>query len=149
MASSGTSGRLPLPWMALRWGSASDQPGDGLYKVKRDDFFASGWCQLARPKKHSWRAMSRNDRSCPVAPRSSSRPLSFGFFCLYRSLYLRYVCSFDVLDWPWVVLGTSMLELEVGISGFEGCVSFPGLSAPQTLLAPKTENPPRPNLRLF
>ena len=40
-----TSGGLPLPWMALRCGSASDQPGEGLYKVRRGDLFYSDWCE--------------------------------------------------------------------------------------------------------
>ena len=36
-----------------------------------------------------------------------------------------------------------MLELEVGIWSFEGCVSFLGFPRPANPLAPKTENPPR------
>ena len=36
-----------------------------------------------------------------------------------------------------------MLELEVGIWGFEGCVCFLGFPRPANPLAPKTENPPR------
>ena len=35
-----------------------------------------------------------------------------------------------------------MLELEVGIWSFEGCVSFLGFPRPANPLAPKTENPP-------
>ncbi len=36
-----------------------------------------------------------------------------------------------------------MLELEVGIWRFEGCVSFLGFPPPANPLAPKTGNPPR------
>ena len=36
-----------------------------------------------------------------------------------------------------------MLELEVGIWSFEGCVSFLCFPRPANPLAPKTENPPR------
>ena len=63
--------------------------------------------------------------SCKHAPSvlSSLVVESSTFLWLLLALFSIHVL---VLDWPWVVLGTSMLELEVGISGFKGCVSFLG-----------------------